>query len=76
MPPDLNEKNRTCLEVYDLCYRARDGINGTIDLGILFRVMDLMEIEPDEQFKNIRKINALEEHIKSGSKKTSGPIKR
>lgn len=76
VPPNLSEKNRTCLEIYDLCYRARDGINGAIDLGVLFKVMELMEIEPDEQLKNIRKINALEEHIKSGSKKTPGPIKR
>ncbi len=77
MPPDLSEKNRTCLEIYDLCYRARDGINGAINLGALCRVMELMEIEPDEQLKNIRKINALEENIKSGSnKKTPGPIKR
>jgi hypothetical protein len=37
--------------------------------------MELMEIEPDEQLKNIRKTNALEEHIKNGSKKTPGPIK-
>lgn len=62
--------------MYDLCYQARNGITGAIDLGVLFRVMELMEIEPDEQLKNIRKINALEEHIKSGQKKISGPVKK
>ncbi|MEW6378593.1 MAG: hypothetical protein AB1611_03175 [bacterium] len=59
--------------MHDLCFQARDGLNGNLDYGFLARIMDLMAIEAEEQLDIIRKINRTEKWLKESSKAKQKP---
>ena len=60
--------NEPCLEAHELCFEARDGLNGNLDYGFLGKVMELMQFEPDEQLDIIRKIKRVESFLREQRK--------
>ena len=56
--------NEICLEAHELCFEARNGLNGNLDYGFLGKILDLMQIEAEEQLEIIRKIKRVEQFLR------------
>ncbi len=51
-------------------------MSGNLDYGFIAKVMELMELEPEQQLEIIRKINAVEEILKEKPNEQKGIRKR
>lgn len=66
--PELSFANQTCIEVHDACFDARGEMAGGLDFGFLARIMELMDIEPEEQLDIIYKIQKVERFLREEKK--------
>lgn len=58
--------------MYEFCISARDGLSGSLDYGVVLRVMELMRLDNDEQLEIFSMVRRLEVVVKEASKKVDG----